>query len=225
MKTWWRQQRGLLLFLGLFGVMRLAIADWNVVPSGSMRPTLVEGDVVFYNRLAYDAKLPLTDTALARLGEPARGDVVIFSSPVDGVRLIKRVVGLPGDVVSLRAGHLVVNGRAADYHDEAVVDHEPLSELTSVQAVRYTESLLHHARSVQVMPQLGAVRDFGPVRVPADHYWMMGDSRDNSIDSRMYGPVARELLIGQALRVIVSGHVWPPELRVSRVGQPLSHRR
>jgi signal peptidase I len=92
MRSWLRRHRGYLLFLVLLGVFRTAVADWNPIPSGSMRPTLLEGDLVFVNRLAYDLKVPLTDHSLATLGEPQRGDVVTFSSPVDGTRLIKRLV-------------------------------------------------------------------------------------------------------------------------------------
>ena len=96
-------------------MFRTAVADWNPIPSGSMRPNLLEGDVVFVNRLAFDLKLPLTDIVVAHLGDPQRGDVVTFSSPKDGTRLIKRVIALPGDVVEMRDEHLVINGQAAGY--------------------------------------------------------------------------------------------------------------
>jgi signal peptidase I len=115
MKNWLKDNRGFIAFLLCFGFFRLAIADWNPVPSGSMRPTLLEGDVVLVNRLAYDFKLPLSDTALLRLGEPQRGDVITFSSPKDGVRLIKRLVALPGDTVELRNEVLWINGQSVAY--------------------------------------------------------------------------------------------------------------
>ena len=97
-----RANKGFLLFLLLFGVFRTAVADWSPIPSGSMRPNLLEGDVVFINRLAYDLKIPLTERQVAHLGDPVRGDVVVFYSPRDGTRLIKRVLALPGDVVEMR---------------------------------------------------------------------------------------------------------------------------
>jgi signal peptidase I len=218
MKLWLKQNRSVLVFFALFGVFRLAVADWNVVPSGSMRPTLVEGDVVFYNRLAYDVKVPLTDTVVAPVGAPKRGDVVIFSSPRDGTRLIKRLVALPGDVVGMVEGELHVNGVAASYRNEHVLSDEPLGDQAVTQALRLTESSSGHERVVQYLPQVAASRDFGPVLVPQDHYWMMGDSRDNSVDSRAYGPVPRHLLIGKASRVLVSGSYWPPHIRTQRVG-------
>ena len=92
-----RDNRGFLLFLFSFALLRTAVADWNPIPSGSMRPTLLEGDVVLVNRLAFDLKVPLTNVVLAHLGEPRRGDIVTFRSPRDNTLLIKRVVALPGD--------------------------------------------------------------------------------------------------------------------------------
>ena len=85
MAKWIRNNRGFLAFLVLFGLFRTAVADWNPIPSGSMRPTLLEGDVVFVNRLAFDLKVPLTNMIVAHLGEPRRGDVVTFFSPRDGL--------------------------------------------------------------------------------------------------------------------------------------------
>ena len=107
-----REHRGFIGVLLVFGLIRTAVADYNPIPSGSMHPTILEGDVVLVNRLAYNLKLPLTDVVLARTGEPQRGDIVTFSSPRDGTRLIKRIVGLPGDVISMRDKHLLINSAA-----------------------------------------------------------------------------------------------------------------
>lgn len=212
MTTWLKDNRGLFVFLLCFGVFRTAIADWNPIPSGSMRPTLLEGDVVLVNRLAYDLKIPITDISLAHLGEPRRGDVVTFSSPRDGTRLIKRVVALPGDVVALRDEVLSVNGQAASYASASQVV-ETLAPGLQVQATRATERIAGSARSVQFFPGLAARRDFGPLVVPADSYFMLGDSRDNSQDSRFIGVVPRHLLIGRAHRIVVSADIlehWQP---------------
>ena len=116
MKNWVRSNKGFLAFLVLFGMFRTAVADWNPIPSASMHPNLLEGDVVLVNRLAFDLKVPLTDVVLAHLGEPRRGDIVTFRSPRDRTLLIKRVVALPGDVVEMRNERLFINGRGADYH-------------------------------------------------------------------------------------------------------------
>src|SRR5256885_11941232 len=101
MRAWLKANKGFLVFLLCFGFFRTGVADWNPIPSGSMRPTLLEGDVVFVNRLAFDVKVPLTDVIVTRLGDPHRGDVVTFSSPSDGTRLIKRVMAIPGDTIEM----------------------------------------------------------------------------------------------------------------------------
>jgi signal peptidase I len=204
----------------LFGIFRTAVADWNPIPSGSMHPNLLEGDVVFVNRLAFDLKVPLTDVVVAHLGDPERGDVVTFSSPSDGTRLIKRVVAVPGDVVEMRNEQLVINGRAARY---ALVDHtlEPVGPGLT-HAVRLVESMGGKPRSIQLLPDIAAARDFGPVTVPKDQFMVLGDNRDNSHDSRYIGFVPRKLLIGRAERVLVSADYqgnWMP--RTERFGLAL----
>lgn len=212
MASWLRRNRGFLLFLIGLGLFRTAIADWNPIPSGSMRPTLLEGDVVLVNRVAYDLKLPLTDVSLARLGEPARGDVVTFSSPQDGTRLIKRIAGLPGDVIEIRAGVLFVNGVPCRYSDVHVVQ-EQVGAQAWTEAIRATEGLSRRPHAVQFMPNVQARRELPPTVVPPDHFFMLGDNRDNSADSRYIGFVSRELLIGRAHHVLVSADVmgrWLP---------------
>ncbi|WP_082517118.1 signal peptidase I [Acidovorax sp. Leaf78] len=219
---WVKSNRGFIVLLLCFGIFRTAVADWNPIPSGSMRPTLLEGDVVFVNRLAYDLKVPLTDVVVARLGDPARGDVVTFSSPLDGARLIKRIAALPGDTVEMRDEVLYLNGQAARYDaPEAVTEH--LAELgAEVSATRWTEHLDGHERRVQWLQGVTAHSSFGPVTVPAGQYLVLGDNRDNSADSRYIGFVPRHLLIGQARRVLVSADIlenWAP--RIGRIGHPL----
>lgn len=218
MQAWIRRNRGFLLFLIALGVLRTAIADWNPIPSGSMRPTLLEGDVVLVNRLAYDLKLPLTDVQLAHLGDPVRGDVVTFTSPRDGVRLIKRIVALPGDTVEMRQEALYVNGVAAAYETMQEVS-EPTDYGIATRALRTTERLKDREHPVQFLPAMGAMRSFGPVRVPEDHYFVLGDNRDNSNDSRYIGFVPRKLLIGRAHHIVVSADIrgnWMP--RLDRLG-------
>jgi signal peptidase I len=221
MKNWFKENRGFFVFLACFGFFRTAIADWNPIPSGSMRPNLLEGDVVLVDRLAYDFKLPLTDIAVAHIGEPRRGEIVTFSSPRDGTRLIKRIVALPGDVVQMRDDALFVNGKVADYSEPEVLT-EPSEFGGRVRAVRLTETIGTDKRRVQLLEGVPARRTFGPLTVPADSYLMLGDNRDNSADSRYIGFVPRRLLIGQALRILVSADIkgnWAP--RLDRFGQRL----
>lgn len=211
---WLKANRGCLVFLLCFGVFRTAIADWNPIPSGSIRPTLLQGDVVLVNRLAYAVKLPLTDLELAQLGEPQRGDVVTFSSPKDGTRLIKRLVALPGDVVEMRSEVLYINHERAAY-TQPLAAAEPLGPGVSVRALQATEQVAGSRRRVQFIEGAAARRGFGPLVVPAGHYFMLGDNRDNSEDSRYIGMVPRALLIGRAHRVLVSADItgdWLPRL-------------
>lgn len=213
MKIWLRNNRGLLVFILCLGLFRTAIADWNPVPTGSMRPTILEGDVVLVNRLAYDLKIPLTDVSLARLGEPQRGDIVTFSSPKDGTRLIKRLVAVPGDTVEVRDNALFINGVAAGYGDASFVA-EPVGPGRYVEATRLTEEVDGHRHAVQFMPR-SLRSNFGPVVVPTDEFFMMGDNRDNSEDSRFIGFVPRKLLIGRAGHILVSADIkanWKPRL-------------
>lgn len=220
MGKWLKAHRGLFVFLLCLGVVRSAIADWNPVPSASMRPTIVEGDVVLVNRLAYDLKLPLTDIRLAHLGDPRRGDIVTFSSPRDGTRLIKRIVAIPGDTVEIRDDILFVNGDAAVY-DGMRLEPEPLADGGMTTALHATERSGDDSRHVQFMQRL-ARRDFGPITLAAERYFMLGDNRDNSEDSRYIGVVPRERLIGRAHHLLLSADIldrWQP--RFDRFGQAL----
>jgi signal peptidase I len=221
MRKWIRDNRGLILFFLLFGLMRTAVADWNVIPSGSMRPTLLEGDVVFVDRVAYDLKIPFTDRALARLGDPRRGDIVVFSSPKDGTRLIKRLVAVPGDTVEMRDKRLIINGTPAEYavRDSAL---EPLGNGTAVRALRLVETTPGTRHAIQWLPGIPARDSFAPFVVPEGRYLMLGDNRDDSADSRYFGLVPRRLLTGRAERVLVSADVegnWLP--RFERFGARL----
>jgi len=219
MKTWFKANRAFLIALLLFGFVRTALADWNPIPSGSMRPTLLEGDVVLVNRVAYELKVPLTDIAVLRLGDPQRGDVVTFTSPQDGVRLIKRLVAVPGDVVAMRGDLLFINGRAAHYGEVTQVQ-EPLVDGGTTPALRVQESIGGSRRAVQFLPEVAARRDFGPLVVPPGSYYMLGDNRDDSADSRYIGFVPRRLLIGRAHHVLVSANIkgnWMP--RFERCGE------
>jgi len=220
-KRWLRDNRQVLVFLLLLGFFRTAVADWNPIPSGSMRPNLLEGDVVFVNRLAYDAKLPLTDVVVARLGEPQRGDVVTFFSPQNDMRLIKRIAGVPGDTVEMRGKHLFVNGRPADYADERLAP-EPLGDGRSTNAMHVEEDLAGARHEIQWLSPRMPQDDFGPIVIPPDRFLMLGDNRDNSEDSRFFGLVPRERLIGHAVRILVSADIkgsWRP--RFDRFGRRL----
>jgi signal peptidase I len=193
--------------------IRSSLADWNDVPSGSMKPTILEGDRVFVNKLAYDLKVPFTTWHLAEWSNPQRGDVVVFYSPYDEVRLVKRVVGVPGDTVELQNDQLVINGKPMEYGPLGVEVSGQLSEAERQQSLFATEKLTGHSHAVMAIPGVAAKRSFGPVQVPEGQYFMMGDNRDNSFDSRYFGTVERKRIVGKATEVVLSvdrGHSWLP---------------
>jgi signal peptidase I len=166
-----------------------------------MIPSLLPGDLVWVNKLAYDLKVPFTTTHLAEWGNPRRGDVAVFYSPADRIRLVKRVIGLPGDVVESRDDMIFINGRPLAYAPLAKGSTGPES---SPGAMLAEEGLAGRPHPVRILPARPALRTFGPVVVPPECYFMMGDNRDNSHDSRYFGSVPRRSIVGRATTVIVS---------------------
>jgi signal peptidase I len=191
----WREYRGFVLFLVLMTIFRSALADWNVVPTGSMKPTIIEGDRILVNKLAYDFKIPLTHIALHRFADPKRGDIVVFDSKAADTRLVKRVIGLPGDTVEMKDNRLTINGIDARYAD---VEH-------GSEATFAIEVYLGMSHRIELAPTgVSRFSTFGPVTVPDGRYLMLGDNRDNSADSRFYGFVPRDEIVGNAKTIVLS---------------------
>jgi signal peptidase I len=201
----WREWvKPLLVVAIVLGSFRSAVADWNDVPSGSMEPTILPGDRVFVNKLAYDLKIPFTPWQIAQWADPQRGDVVVLWSPYDGRRLVKRVVGIPGDVIEVRGQRLSVNGKAASYAalSSPVVEADDLEGLPiATLAVEGVDGRTH---AVMTSSRSGPGSDVGPITVPAGSYFLMGDHRDNSFDSRFWGFAKRSVILGRASRVVLS---------------------
>jgi signal peptidase I len=221
-KIWREWLRPFALVFIIVVPLKSAVADWNWVPTGSMKPSILEGELVLVNKLAYDLKVPFTTRHLSTWGNPVRGDVVVFYSPVDGTRLVKRVIGLPGDTVQLRNDVLYLNGRQQQYSstDSAPFLRDVFEDANPVIAIEHLAGCDHY---VMALPGRQALRNFGPVIVPPSQYFMMGDSRDNSADSRFIGPVPRAAIVGRVPRVIFSfdpsRHFLP---RPQRFLQPMS---
>jgi signal peptidase I len=189
------ENKGFLLFLFLMVMFRSAIADWNDVPSGSMRPTIIEGDRIYVNKLAYDIRVPLTHISLRHLDDPHRGDVVTFDSKKAGKVLVKRVIGVPGDVVELQNNKLIINGVAAQYSN--VEDHgDYILVDESYGAMRHRIRLEKYSPSPR--------SSFGPVTIPEHTFWVLGDNRDNSADSRWIDFVPRHELLGRSSHIVAS---------------------
>jgi len=190
-----------------------AIADWNVVPTGSMKPTIVEGDRIFVNKLAYDLKVPYTTWHIAEWSDPQRGEIVVFYSPADNKRLVKRVVGLPGDLIAMRNNQLSINGKALKYvrNDQQKIDL--LAPDRNSNSYCFMENLAGKIHPVMITPHRSSLHSIGPVTVPKGQFFMMGDNRDNSADSRYFGSVERNRIVGQATAIVASldikNNYWP----------------
>lgn len=204
-RHWWRSElRPILVITLVVFSLRSSLADWNDVPSGSMKPTILEGDRVLVNKLAYDLKVPFTTWHLLEWANPQRGDIVVFYSPYDGTRLVKRVIGLPGDTVELRNDSLILNGQSANYTS---LNNSSFPYLPTTEKERFlfaTEQLSGCTHAIAVCPTVAARRDFGPVTVPAGQFFMMGDNRDDSFDSRYYGAVDRKRILGRSTMAVLS---------------------
>jgi len=211
LKTLWSENRSIILFLVLMAIFRSSAADWNYVPSASMRPTIIEGDRVLINKLAYDINIPFLKRSIKHLSDPVRGDVVIFESEIADKRLIKRVIGLPGDTVVVMGNRLSVNGKPFRY-DPVGVDQNKLVSIehvdkqfdgTPARTVKTGEkAILHPDGSFSIARPANLLRK--TYHVPDKHYFVMGDHRDNSADSRYYGFVPRGEIIGRSRKVVFS---------------------
>jgi len=163
-------------------VARSSLADHYEVPSGSMLPTVRIGDHVLVSKLAYGIRAPFIGF-VDQFGGPSRADVVVLESPENGIVLLKRVIAVPGDTVSVRDGKLWLNG-----HDIAVVrDHGELRELVGET----------HAISLAE----GGGPNFGPITIPSGKYLVLGDNRGDSRDGRYFGLVDRRAIFGRAFRI------------------------
>jgi signal peptidase I len=201
----WKEWRITILFI-IFVVVpvKSSLADWNWVPTGSMNPTILEGDLLYVDKIAYDLRFPLTLHRLAKWSDPQRGDIVICFSPDDGSRLVKRVIGLPGDTIEMRDNVLIINGQTIAYTEIQPKYTEYLSRQLRGRSILAMEDLGGSAHPVMSVPSIRALRSFGPTTVPQGGYFVMGDNRDISKDSRSFGFVERKLIVGKAKRVIGS---------------------
>lgn len=196
------RNRGFIAFMLGMLVFRSALADWNVVPTGSMQPTIQIGDRILVDKAAYDIRVPFTHLSLIHLADPQRGDIVVLDSHAAGEKLVKRVIGIPGDEVAIRSNVLYVNGVEAHYSPASVLGiHDDVLDPARYE-VEQLGSMRHLIRPSLYRP--GEGRDFGPVTVPAGHYLLLGDNRDNSLDSRFLGFFPRNEIVGRSRYVALS---------------------
>jgi signal peptidase I len=218
----------LFLVVALMFTCRIALADWPKVPSGSMEPTLRVGDYLLVNHLAYGPRLPFTNLAI-ETGKPQRGDVVVFRYPLDVSEFyVKRLIGLPGDVVAFRDGMVSVNGAPADTSVVSEGTGEGVAPEDRGQWL-VRETIGSNTHTIKLNPfvlgrePLKALASRCEVerpgawtcRVPEGEYLMLGDNRDNSADSRVWGFLPHREVYGKAVRVLFNLHDW------SRAWKPL----
>ncbi len=190
--------------LAVFAI-RSAVAEPFRIPSGSMVPTLEIGDHILVSKFKYGLRVPFTDVEVLPLEEPVRGDVIVFRYPPNPeLDYIKRIVGIPGDRVEVRDNTVYVNGDKATrtYVDE----YRFVDDNCSADPARlYREDLLGVQHAVLTSPgsRVG-LANFGPTVVPEGSYFVMGDNRDNSADSRVWGIVPRDHIKGKAVLVWLS---------------------
>jgi len=190
-------------------VIRSFVFEPFRIPSGSMEPTLLQGDFIFVKKYAYGLRLPVTETKVLETGEPERGDVVVFRLPREpSTNYIKRVVGLPGDRVVYDRHRLTINGQR--------IDVDPPIDPASRGATEHEEQLFERRHAIKVL--FPESRRNGEYVIPDGHYFMMGDNRDNSTDSRYeaVGLIPETHLVGEAVRVWLhmDGLKWPDWDRV-----------
>jgi signal peptidase I len=190
-------------------VIRSFIFEPFRIPSGSMMPTLLQGDYIFVKKYSFGLRLPVLDKKIIETGEPERGDVVVFRLPSEpSINYIKRVIGLPGDEIVYEEHRLTVNGELI----AVTRDTDPPS---ASAATRYIEQLGDRKHAILVTNPRNAMRD-GKFTVPDGHYFMMGDNRDNSRDSRFIGTIPETHLVGEAVRIWMhmDGLEWPEWTRI-----------
>ena len=192
----WLDNKQFFLLLACIVFFKSAIADLSSISGASMQPTLLDGDKVWVNKLAYDVKIPWTEISLAEISDPVRGDVIIIDSKKADKRLVKRIVGVPGDTIYMQNNALVINGTAAGY--------EVLSE--DEDAIIILEELPDRAHQARLSSRFASRsnRSYGPVVVPEDQFFVLGDNRDNSSDSRVYSFIPRGEIMGRSSSVVFS---------------------
>lgn len=214
-------------------VLRSFLVEPFRIPSGSMMPTLLAGDFILVNKFTYGIRLPVIDKKVIEINSPQRGEVMVFHFPEDpSVDYIKRIVGIPGDLVEYRDKRLVINGKPLSYRENGTFSFET-GGLNFVTGIVYREHLGQVEHSAMTIPGIPGfipeqIKTFPlqenctyneegfACRVPEGHYFMMGDNRDGSNDSRYWGFVPDQLIVGKAF------FIWMNFGDLKRIGSTIN---
>ena len=180
-------------------ILRSFLIEPFQIPTGSMIPTLEVGDFILVNKYSYGVRLPIIGTKILEVEDPDRGEVIVFIPPHENKYYIKRVIGLPGDTVRYEDKNLYINGEliSKDYVESIIVE----TSIGDLPGVLYSETINGVEHSTQNINALGRQRARTTWVIPNGHYFMMGDNRDNSSDSRVWGTVPNEDVVGKAVAV------------------------
>jgi signal peptidase I len=209
----------------LFLVIRTFFVEAFKIPSGSMENTLQVGDFLLVNKLVYGAEVPFTHKRLPRLRVPQRGDVIVFEYPEDPTKnFVKRLIGVPGDTVEMREGTLIRNGRVITEH---YVEHTDPDIDPAPEDFRWQRDYVVRTAAAAAGGYHPSRNNWGPLVVPMGNYFVLGDNRDNSLDSRYWGFVADSLVKGKPFVIYYSyapdtsdhSFAWLTHIRWQRLGE------
>lgn len=220
----WEWAKSFQIAFLLFLLVRAFLVEAFKIPSGSMERTLLVGDFLLVNKLVYGAEVPFTRHRLPPLRRPERGDVIVFQWPEDPSKnFVKRLIGTPGDTLAMHDGQLVVNG--APQREGYVVRTDP-EATTSEEDFRWQRDYLVHTAEAAGNVYHPSRNNWGPLIVPAKSYFVLGDNRDNSLDSRYWGFVPDSLVRGRPMFVYYSYApdtvhrlAWLTQIRWGRLGE------
>lgn len=198
----WDWAKSIAIALVVWMVLRTFLIEAFRIPSGSMENTLLVGDFLFVNKALYGAEVPFTGKRLPAIREPRRGDILVFDSVEEDIKVVKRLIGMPGDTLAMESGDLYVNGTRAD--EPYAVRTDPSKSEDPFQRAKMRQWQTRYLVNRDAATYQPDLHDWGPIVVPADSFFMMGDNRDSSYDGRYWGFLPRKNVRGTPLVVYYS---------------------
>ena len=195
--------KSIAIALVVWMVLRTFLIEAFRIPSGSMENTLLVGDFLFVNKALYGAEVPFTGARLPAVREPRRGDILVFDSvEEEGMKVVKRLIGMPGDTLSMVEGDLIRNGEKVD--EPYAIRSDPNKSEEPIQRAKMRQWQVKHLVGRDAATYQPDLHDWGPIVVPPDSFFMMGDNRDSSYDGRYWGFLPRLNVRGKPLVVYFS---------------------